>query len=37
MTRFERDKIAEQLTKSQLMETQQLVDRCIANNYEGFD
>jgi hypothetical protein len=33
----ERDKIAERLTKSQLIEAQSLIDRCLANNCEDFD
>ena len=33
----ERDKIAARFTASQLIEAQNLVERCIANNYEDFD
>ena len=33
----ERDKIAAHLTVSQLIEAQNLVERCVANNYEDFD
>ena len=33
----ERDKIAEQLSKSQLIEAQDLAEKCFASRCEGFD